>query len=79
MSNTTTINWANKFLSADDDSILTLHDVYMGFLDFCGDPDYVEELEEAQRDYNVKQDRDITLFDMYLLQVVSAGELTEVE
>lgn len=79
MNNTTTINWACKFLSADDDSILTLHDVYMCFLDFCSDPDNVEELEEAQRGYNVRQNRDITLFDMYLLQVVSAGELLEVE
>jgi len=79
MNNTTTINWACKFLSADDDSILTLHDVYMGFLQYCEDPDDVEELEEATRDYNAKLDQDCSLFDMYLLREVSACNLVEIE
>jgi len=77
--NQITIPWARFFRVADTDEILTRYEVYNAFLQYCEDSDNMEELADVTREYNAKLDRDVTLFDMYLLRVVSAGDLIEME
>lgn len=67
------------YRNTETDCILTEHEVYEGFLRFCGDPDDVEELEEATREYNAKLGQDVSMFEMFLMWEISACNLQEVD
>lgn len=73
------MEFANFYYVPEDDKIISKHDVYLGFLDYCEDSDNVEELEESTREYNIKTGNDVSLFEMFLLWELSSCNLVEVE
>ena len=70
---------ADLFYCSENDCILTRKEVYNGFLDYCKDPDNVEELEKITREYNIKTENDVSMFEMFLLWEISSCNLEEVK
>lgn len=65
------IGWSSKFRQPDTDEIVSIDDVYNVFVSEVLDDDFKESYQEYA------EKNGYTLFDVYLLQEVSATNLIE--
>ena len=75
----TTISWSNHLLNTCTDEVITIENVYAGFMEWCEDPDNLDEVTETTAEYNAETGYDITIFDMWLIWQISSCDLMEVK
>jgi len=75
----TNISWSNHMLDTCTDEVITIDDVYDGFMEWCEDSDNLDEVTETTSEYNAETGNNITIFDMWLIWQISSDDLREVK